>query len=105
MLGETPLPAQARSIFDFMSQKDRERLENIRNNLTAGAPKDLPERAPSPPPLHQPGELSIRVNRRANLVRAPCTVELIRRNFSTPSSIEGWITACRSYRSDIDEWI
>lgn len=60
MLGETPLPAQTRSIFDYMSQKDRERLESIRDNLTAGAPKTPPERAPStPPPPLRPGELDI----------------------------------------------
>lgn len=29
MLGETPLPSAPRSVFDFMSQKDRERLKNI----------------------------------------------------------------------------
>ncbi|KAF8892162.1 hypothetical protein BD779DRAFT_95881 [Infundibulicybe gibba] len=29
ILGETPLPATPRSVFDYMSQKDRERLQNI----------------------------------------------------------------------------
>ncbi|KAG6816148.1 hypothetical protein H0H87_008325 [Tephrocybe sp. NHM501043] len=29
MLGETPLPSGPRSVFDFMSKKDRERLQNI----------------------------------------------------------------------------
>ncbi|KAI9062765.1 hypothetical protein FKP32DRAFT_1593437 [Trametes sanguinea] len=61
MLGETPLPAKARSVFDFMSQKDRERLESIRNNAKAGAPVAPPEaRAPSPgPPPPAPGGLRI----------------------------------------------
>ncbi|GJE93220.1 G patch domain-containing protein [Phanerochaete sordida] len=59
MLGETPLPAQQRSIFDFMSQKDRERLENIKNNIHAGKPA-APEPGPSaPPPPHPPGELDV----------------------------------------------
>ncbi|KAH8833057.1 hypothetical protein DL96DRAFT_1677302 [Flagelloscypha sp. PMI_526] len=29
LLGETPLPAAPRSVFDFISQKDRDRLQNI----------------------------------------------------------------------------
>ncbi|KAE9403072.1 hypothetical protein BT96DRAFT_990528 [Gymnopus androsaceus JB14] len=33
LLGETPLPSAPRSVFDFMSQKDRERLKNIAANL------------------------------------------------------------------------
>ncbi|KAJ3755512.1 hypothetical protein EV360DRAFT_85844 [Lentinula raphanica] len=33
ILGETPLPSAPRSVFDFMSQKDRERLKNIAASL------------------------------------------------------------------------
>lgn len=59
MLGETPLPAQQRSVFDYMSQKDRERLESIRNNLTAEKPT-TPEPSPSiPPASHLPREIDI----------------------------------------------
>lgn len=47
MLGETPLPAQARSIFDYMSQKDRERLEKIKEDLSTPCP-------PSSPPIEPP---------------------------------------------------
>jgi G patch domain-containing protein 1 len=46
MLGETPLPAQPRSVFDFMSEKDRERLESIKNNINAPRP---PSPRPVPP--------------------------------------------------------
>lgn len=46
MLGETPLPSQPRSVFDLMSQKDKERLANIRTNLTAG----VVEQGSSAPP-------------------------------------------------------
>lgn len=50
MLGETPLPALARSVFDYMSQKDRERLESLKNNLTSGAPRPpSPSSSPQPP--------------------------------------------------------
>lgn len=59
MLGETPLPAQPRSIFDYMSQKDKERLENIKHNLTAPRPPS-PEAAPAQPaPSHTTGEVNI----------------------------------------------
>ncbi|KAI0831977.1 hypothetical protein BC628DRAFT_1311155 [Trametes gibbosa] len=46
MLGETPLPAKARSVFEYMSQKDRERLESIRH--TRSDPSTAPPRPPSP---------------------------------------------------------
>ncbi|EIW59856.1 uncharacterized protein TRAVEDRAFT_148029 [Trametes versicolor FP-101664 SS1] len=54
MLGETPLPAKTRSVFDFMSQKDRERLESIRNlKADPSAPPaprpPSPDRPPPPP--------------------------------------------------------
>ncbi|KAJ4474861.1 hypothetical protein J3R30DRAFT_3337189 [Lentinula aciculospora] len=35
ILGETPLPSAPRSVFDYMSQKDRERLKNITASLHA----------------------------------------------------------------------
>ncbi|KAJ3912518.1 hypothetical protein F5877DRAFT_53947 [Lentinula edodes] len=40
ILGETPLPSAPRSVFDYMSQKDRDRLKNIAANLhsTTGPP-------------------------------------------------------------------
>lgn len=36
LLGETPLPSAPKSVFDYMSQKDRERLKNIAANLASG---------------------------------------------------------------------
>ncbi|KAJ3717704.1 hypothetical protein C8R42DRAFT_697566 [Lentinula raphanica] len=48
ILGETPLPAAPRSVFDFMSQKDRERLKNIAASLhppSTGEPSTAPEAA------------------------------------------------------------
>jgi len=38
MLGETPLASAPRSVFDFMSKKDRERLQNIASGLPAQPP-------------------------------------------------------------------
>ncbi|KAJ7089863.1 hypothetical protein B0H15DRAFT_839551 [Mycena belliarum] len=52
LLGEIPLPSAPRSVFEFMSQKDRERLKNI----AAGGPS-LPQGddgAPGPPPAAPP---------------------------------------------------
>ncbi|KAG5637846.1 hypothetical protein H0H81_002983 [Sphagnurus paluster] len=46
MLGETPLPSAPRSVFDFMSKKDRERLQNIA--ATQGQPP-VPGLTPQPP--------------------------------------------------------
>ncbi|KAJ7580229.1 hypothetical protein C8J56DRAFT_962576 [Mycena floridula] len=43
LLGETPLPAAPRSVFEFMSQKDRERIKNIAANPSTGPA------APPPP--------------------------------------------------------
>ncbi|KAJ3839385.1 hypothetical protein F5878DRAFT_535694 [Lentinula raphanica] len=48
ILGETPLPAAPRSVFDFMSQKDRERLKNIAASLhppSTGEPSTATEAA------------------------------------------------------------
>ncbi|KAI0714194.1 hypothetical protein C8T65DRAFT_707738 [Cerioporus squamosus] len=47
MLGETPLPAKTRSIFEYLSQKDRDRLQAFRATRTEGAPE--PPSAPRPP--------------------------------------------------------
>ena len=60
MLGETPLPSQPRSVFDFMSQKDRERLQNIKN-ATLNAPSQPPAAvsAPAPPQPRLPGQIEI----------------------------------------------
>lgn len=35
LLGETPIPAAPRSVFEYMSQKDRERIQNIAAGLPA----------------------------------------------------------------------
>ncbi|KAG6829060.1 hypothetical protein H0H92_005834 [Tricholoma furcatifolium] len=51
MLGETPLPAAPRSVFDFMSKKDRERLQNIA--ATRGQPQD-PNSTPPPESIRIP---------------------------------------------------
>ncbi|KAH9851887.1 hypothetical protein C2E23DRAFT_757614 [Lenzites betulinus] len=55
ILGETPLPAKARSVFEFLSQKDRERLESIRNirsdpSATASRPPSPSRSTPPPAP-------------------------------------------------------
>ncbi|PSS31123.1 hypothetical protein PHLCEN_2v2347 [Hermanssonia centrifuga] len=61
MLGETPLPATPRSVFDYMSQKDRERLDNIRNTLPGPRPSSASaaETMPPPPPPRIAGEIHI----------------------------------------------
>ncbi|KAF8645077.1 hypothetical protein AX16_008135 [Volvariella volvacea WC 439] len=51
MLGEAPLSSAPRSVFDYMSQKDRERLQSISSNLQSGA-QSLPSR--STPDIHIP---------------------------------------------------
>ncbi|KAJ7065371.1 hypothetical protein C8F01DRAFT_1125396 [Mycena amicta] len=48
MLGETPLPSAPRSVFEYMSQKDRERIQNITS-------------APPPPQEPEPGSASASV--------------------------------------------
>ncbi|KAI0322782.1 hypothetical protein OF83DRAFT_1048649 [Amylostereum chailletii] len=48
ILGETPLPSAPRSIFDYMTQKDRERIQNAAKSLHAPTPTPLPT-APSAP--------------------------------------------------------
>jgi G patch domain-containing protein 1 len=49
MLGETPLPAAKRSVFDYLSQKDRKRLQRAAQGLKTGADSELVS-APPPPP-------------------------------------------------------
>ncbi|OCH96293.1 hypothetical protein OBBRIDRAFT_787368 [Obba rivulosa] len=59
LLGETPLPSEPRSVFDYISQKDRERLQNIRNTLPEAAAPSQPESGPSPVAPYVRGELYI----------------------------------------------
>ncbi|KAH9893159.1 hypothetical protein C8Q73DRAFT_791046 [Cubamyces lactineus] len=60
MLGETPLPAKARSVFEYISQKDRERLERIRNARSQPVPEEgARPPSPGPPPPPPPGGLHI----------------------------------------------
>ncbi|KZP28739.1 hypothetical protein FIBSPDRAFT_927491 [Athelia psychrophila] len=56
VLGETPLPSAPRSVFEFMSQKDRERIQNAASSATS--PSSIPQ--PPPPP---PGAARIEVPR------------------------------------------
>ncbi|TFK48436.1 hypothetical protein OE88DRAFT_524979 [Heliocybe sulcata] len=55
LLGETPIKAAPRSVFEYMSQKDRERLQNISSNLSTPpeAPK-VQSQEPPPPPSSTP---------------------------------------------------
>lgn len=50
MLGETPLPSAPRSVFDFISKKDRERLQNV----TAGLPAQPPPTPSAPSTIKIP---------------------------------------------------
>lgn len=61
MLGEIPLQSKPRSVFDFMSQKDRERLEKVKDSIEHGhVPGYTPDGPPPPPvPQHVPGEIDI----------------------------------------------
>ncbi|KAI1790233.1 hypothetical protein LXA43DRAFT_515639 [Ganoderma leucocontextum] len=65
MLGETPAPEKTRSVFEFLSQKDRERLQSFRKTRDERAPPPLttdgaPPRAPSPgPPPPAPGGIRV----------------------------------------------
>ncbi|RDB18586.1 G patch domain-containing protein 1 [Hypsizygus marmoreus] len=51
LLGETPLPSGPRSVFDFMSQKDRQRLQNIAAGKAQvqAQPPAAPASVPLPP--------------------------------------------------------
>ncbi|KAF8579945.1 DUF1604-domain-containing protein [Ramaria rubella] len=48
LLGETPLLSAPRSVFDYLSQKDRDRLKNLASSLTSGK---TPSQLPPPPPM------------------------------------------------------
>ena len=53
MLGETPLPSEPRSVFDYLSQKDRERLKNFipqKNRPEEPTPIATPLLPPEEPP-------------------------------------------------------
>lgn len=45
LLGETPLPSAPRSVFDYLSQKDKDRLKNMSASIASGTafPKTSPE--------------------------------------------------------------
>ena len=53
MLGETPISSTPRSVFDYLSQKDRDRLKNLSSSLASGTipPQQTP---PSPTPIDIP---------------------------------------------------
>ncbi|KAK1231891.1 hypothetical protein PQX77_004982 [Marasmius sp. AFHP31] len=53
LLGETPLPSAPKSVFDYISQKDRERLKNIAANLTSGSSPAQPT-TPEPSSIRMP---------------------------------------------------
>ncbi|KAJ7105123.1 hypothetical protein C8R43DRAFT_1092179 [Mycena crocata] len=57
LLGETPLPSAPRSVFEFMSQKDRERLKNIAS--TGPVPPTTMESAPTSRPEVLPATIRI----------------------------------------------
>jgi G patch domain-containing protein 1 len=42
LLGETPLPAAPRSVFEYLSKKDRERIQNITSSLSSQPIPSLP---------------------------------------------------------------
>ncbi|GJJ11187.1 hypothetical protein Clacol_005419 [Clathrus columnatus] len=46
MLGETPLPSAPRSVFDYLSQKDKDRLKNMGASIASGTA--FPKTAPQP---------------------------------------------------------
>ncbi|KAJ3850676.1 hypothetical protein EV368DRAFT_84315 [Lentinula lateritia] len=56
ILGETPLPSAPRSVFDYMSQKDRDRLKNIAATLhsTTGPPATASASDQTSPPAPAP---------------------------------------------------
>ncbi|KAJ7138800.1 hypothetical protein C8R46DRAFT_1168247 [Mycena filopes] len=59
LLGETPLPSAPRSVFEFMSQKDRERLKNI----ASGGPPAADSSADSSPPSRPSPPVTITIPR------------------------------------------
>ena len=60
-LGETPLPSAPRSVFDYMSSKDQERIKNIAANHSAPPTTayTTATRGPTPPPRPSGAPLSI----------------------------------------------
>ncbi|KAH0836806.1 hypothetical protein J3R83DRAFT_8571 [Lanmaoa asiatica] len=57
VLGETPLPSAPRSVFEYMSKKDQERIKNITANRLAGSSTtDTAEREPTPPSSTLPSQ-------------------------------------------------
>ena len=57
MLGETPLPSAPRSIFEYISKKDQERLKNITASRLPGPSRaDTTEQQPTPPPSTFPSQ-------------------------------------------------
>ncbi|TCD61711.1 hypothetical protein EIP91_008020 [Steccherinum ochraceum] len=63
ILGETPLPSQPRSVFDYLSDKDRQRIQNFRDAQPASASMPMDDEAPPPPsaPQPEPGPTQIHV--------------------------------------------
>ncbi|KIY64089.1 hypothetical protein CYLTODRAFT_381352 [Cylindrobasidium torrendii FP15055 ss-10] len=64
LLGETPLPAAKRSVFDFLSSKDRERIQKVAKDGVArpAAVGETPAHAPAPelpPSMGLPGSYTI----------------------------------------------
>lgn len=47
LLGETPLPGSAKSVFEYMSEKDRERIQRIASNFASGKTSSTPAVHPS----------------------------------------------------------
>nr|GAT51423.1 G-patch domain [Mycena chlorophos] len=56
MLGETPLPSAPRSVFEYMSQKDRERIQRLTSSMSAPPPQDD---GPIPPSASPPTAITI----------------------------------------------
>lgn len=63
MLGETPLPSAPRSVFEFMSQKDRERLQNAASHIRQPPQPDDGSTSSMPPPRVPPPPDTIRIAR------------------------------------------
>ncbi|KAJ7708879.1 hypothetical protein B0H17DRAFT_1031153 [Mycena rosella] len=59
LLGETPLPSAPRSVFEFMSQKDRERLKNIASAGPPPPPGDADATDSSSRPAPSPATITI----------------------------------------------
>lgn len=59
-MGETPISTTPRSVFEYISQKDRERIQNLTAGLTGPQPPQPPPPPPPPPPT---GPAEIRIPR------------------------------------------